>query len=296
MYANKGNRLKQLRAFCQVARLGSVTEASRHVDLSQPAVSQQLRRLEAELGATLFQRKGPHLMLTPAGHKLYELAMPTVARMDRLAITFRDLQSGTPTGDLDIAVGPTTAESVLPGYLRRFHAQHPGTAVNVAVVSDRERVRRLRDFEVDIAFSAVDLPQLDLDFRPVYSSRMVLITPASHPLAGQGSVSIAEAASYPAVTPRLADSVCHTGEQYGQLPNRVTEVDGWGDIKRYVEEGVGIAFVPEICVTEMDRVLKIPVAEYATPLVYGMLTRRNFPHSLAAESFVRMVGESVSAS
>ena len=295
MNANKGNRLKQLRAFCQVARLGSVTQASKHVALSQPAVSQQLRRLEAELGATLFQRRGPHLTLTPSGHKLYELAMPAVARMDRLAGTFADLHRGRATGELDIAVGPTTAESVLPGYLHRFHGQHPEIEVNVAVVSDRERVRRLRDFEVDIAFSAVDLPQLDLDFRPVYSSRMVLITPASHPLAGRGSVSVAEAATYPAVTPRLADSVCHTGEQYGQLPNRVAEVDGWADIKRYVEEGVGIAFVPEICVTGMDRVSKIPVAEYATPLVYGMLTRRNFPHSLAAESFVRIVDESASA-
>ena len=69
-------------------------------------------------------------------------------------------------------------------------------------------------------------------------------------------MSVAEAATYPAVTPRLADSVCHTGEPYGQLPNRVAEVDGWADIKRYVEEGVGIAFVPQICVTEMDRVAK----------------------------------------
>ena len=63
-----------------------------------------------------------------------------------------------------------------------------------------------------------------------------------HPLADEASVSIAQAATYPAVTPRLANSVCHTGEQYGQLPNRVVEVDGWSEIKGYVEEGVGIAF------------------------------------------------------
>lgn len=294
MYANKGNRLKQLRAFCQVARLGSVTKASKYVSSSQPAVSQQVRKLEEELGAKLFQRNGPHLTLSSAGHKLYGLAMPLVARMDRLADMFTEQHRGEVTGPLDIAVGPTTAESVLPGYLCRFHEQHPGTAVNVAIVSDGERVRRLREFEVDIAFSAADLPQLDLYFRPVFSSKMVLITPIGHPLADKASVSVAQAATLPVVTPRLANSVCHTGEQYGQLPNRVVEVDGWSEIKGYVEEGVGIAFVPEICVTKMDRVCRIPVAEYASPLVYGMLTRRNLLPSRAAEAFARVVSESES--
>ena len=291
MYANKGNRLKQLRAFCQVARLGSVTEAGKYVASSQPAVSQQVRKLEDELGATLFLRNGPHLTLTPAGHKLYEMAMPLVARMDRLTGTFEDQHRGHATGELHIAVGPTTAESLLPDFLHRLHEQHRDTQVDVVIVSDGERVRRLREFEADIAFSAVDLPQLDLDFQPVFSSKMVLIAPPGHPLDGRSSVSISEAAMYPAVTPRLADSVCHRGEQYGQMPNRVAEVDGWSEIKRFVEEGVGIAFVPEICVTELDRVCKIPVAEYARPLVYGMLTRRDFPQSLAGESFVQIVKE-----
>ena len=293
MREHRGNRLKQLRAFCQVVRLGSVTRAAKHLSSSQPAVSQQVRNLEQELGATLLNRKGPRLMLTSAGQELYEMAMPLLARMDRLPGTFADQHRGEATGELDIAVGPTTAESVLPEYLYRFHEQHPRGVVNVAVVSDHERVRRLRDFEVDIAFSAVDVPQLDLDFQPVFTSKMVLIAPQTHPLAAKRSVSIAEAATYPAVTPRLADSVSHRGEQYGQLPNRVAEVDGWSEIKRYVAEGVGIAFVPEICVAATDRVRRIPVAEYATALVYGMLTRRDSPHSLAAESFVKIVNECV---
>ena len=283
MQTNKGNRLKQLRAFCQVARLGSVTKASKYVSSSQPAVSQQLRKLEEELGATLFQRKGPRLTLSSAGHKLYGLAMPLVARMDRLADTFAEQHRGEVTGELVIAVGPTTAESVLPGYLCRFRDRYPGATMNVAIVSDGERVRRLREFEVDIAFSAADLPQLDRDFQPVFSSKMVLITPMDHPLADEASVSIAQAATYPAVTPRLANSVCHTGERYGQLPNRVVEVDGWSEIKGYVEEGVGIAFVPQICVTEMDRVCRIPVAEYAAPLVYGMLSRRRTRRTAGAK-------------
>jgi len=292
--ASRGNRLKQLRAFCQVARLGSVTGASKALALSQPAVSQQVRRLEDDFGVTLFLRKGPLLTLSSAGHRLYGLAMPLVARVDRLPGAFAEQHKGAVAGALDIAVGPTTAESVLADYLRRFHERYPGTEVNVAVVSDGERVRRLRDFEVDIAFSAADLPQLDLEFRPVFSSRMVLLAPKDHPLAGSNSVSIAEAATHPVVTPRLSNSVCHTGEQYGQLPNRVVEVDGWSEIKRYVEDGVGIAFVPEICVDEMDNVCTIPVAEYASPLVYGMLIRRGSALPRAAERFVEVVDECAS--
>lgn len=272
-----------------------MTGASKILALSQPAVSQLVRHLEAELGTALFQRYGPRLTLSSAGQRLYGLAMPLVAGVDRLADAFGEQHRGLAGSALRIAVGPTTAESVLPGYLHRFQERFPATEVDVAIVSDGERVRRLRDFEADIAFSAADLPQLDLEFRPVFTSRMVLIAPRFHPLAAETSVSIAQAAEHPVVTPRLSNSVCHSSEQYGQLPNRIVEVDGWSEIKSYVEDGVGIAIVPEVCVAESDDVSTIPIADYASPLVYGMLLRRGAPPSLPAELFIDVVDELASA-
>lgn len=86
----KGSRLKQLRAFCHAARLGSVTRAAEALFLSQPAVSLQLGALENELGVKLFDRQGRRLNLTHEGEELYELARPLMDGLDSLESDFRD--------------------------------------------------------------------------------------------------------------------------------------------------------------------------------------------------------------
>src|SRR3546814_7676091 len=77
-FTYKGDRLKPLRAFCQTARLGSVSRAAEALFVSQPAVTQQLQALERELGVRLFERSGRRLVPTREGETLYELARPLV--------------------------------------------------------------------------------------------------------------------------------------------------------------------------------------------------------------------------
>ena len=100
-FAYKGDRLKPLRAFCQVARLGSVSRAAEALYVSQPAVSQQLQALERELGAALFERNGRRLLPTPEGEALYELARPLVEGIDALPAAFRRQLAGMEAGELD---------------------------------------------------------------------------------------------------------------------------------------------------------------------------------------------------
>ena len=84
----RGDRLKQLRAFCPAARRGSVSRAAEHLMASQPAVSTQIRVLESELGVALFERRGPRIVLTRAGKSLYERAMPLVVGISSLSFSF----------------------------------------------------------------------------------------------------------------------------------------------------------------------------------------------------------------
>ena len=76
--ASRRDRLKQLRAFCEAARHGSISSAAMAVGISQPAVSHQVRTLEEEFGVVLFERRGPRIALTQVGERLYESAMPLV--------------------------------------------------------------------------------------------------------------------------------------------------------------------------------------------------------------------------
>ena len=88
-FAYKGSRLKPLRAFCQVARLGSVSRAAEALYLSQPAVTLQLQALERELGVRPLERSGRRLTPTREGELLYEMARPLVEGLDGLAASFR---------------------------------------------------------------------------------------------------------------------------------------------------------------------------------------------------------------
>ena len=289
----KGDRLKQLRAFCHAARLRSITRGAEYIFSSQPAVSQQVRALEEELAVTLFERNGPRISLSPAGRQLYEAAMPVVARVDRLPYTFAERHHGEISGELQLAAGRTTATYVVPEYLRRFRERYPAVRLNVKTGSGRERLNWLRSFEVDVVFGAMEVAPPDLAFHFIASFRCFLITSEGHPLAGRESVEIAEAARFPVVVPP-ADSADRSvaemvARQHGVAMDVVVEVDGWSMIKRYVEAGVGISVVPGLCLTDRDRVWRVPFDRYFPVRRYGMIIRRDRTPSLAAERFVQLV-------
>ena len=290
------DRLRQLRAFCFAARHQSISRAAADIFSSQPAVSQQVRTLEEELAVDLFERSGPRISLTSAGHRLFRLASPLVEGLDRLPDTFVEQHRGKPLGALHLAASQTTATFVLPRYLREFRERHPGIRVNVRVADGRERMRRLRAYELDVVFAAVDRPPPDLSFRPVFTSEILLITPEDHPLAGRNSVDLEEVAAYPAVTHPASHFVSQVADvimrQHGQVARTVLEVDGWNVITLYVEAGMGVSIVPDICVSERARVWRIPVSRYFPSRTYGVLTRRDGILSLTAQWFIRIVNES----
>ena len=289
----RGDRLKRFRAFCHAARLGSITRAAEYIYSSQPAVSQQVRALEDELALALFDRRGPRIALTPAGAKLYEMAMPVVVGMDRLPDTFAEQFRGEIAGDFQVAAGRATAAYVVPRYLKEFREQYPAIRVNVRTGTGRERLEWLRAYEVDIAFGAMDVVPPDLDFHLTFASRNYLITPEDHALAGREDVDIREAALYPAVVHRSNRYVQQIAEfilrQYGVAVNVGVELDGWNVIKRFVEAGVGISVVPDLCLSERDRVWKVPFDRYFPDRRYGVIMRRNENPSLAAERFIRIM-------
>ncbi len=291
----KGDRLKPLRAFCQVARLGSVSRAAEALFLSQPAVTLQLQALERDLGATLFERIGRRFTLSREGQVLYDLARPLVEGLDGLDGEFRGRLKGLAAGELHVAAGSSTILYLLPALVQAFRAQHPEVQLVLHNVTGQDGLGLLRSDGVDLAVgSMLDVPT-DLAYAPVYSFDPMLICPPGHPLATKPDLRLEDLSPYGLILPprrlttyRLVDLVF----QQRRVPYTVAlEVGGWEVIKQYVAMGLGISIVTAICLTDADqgRLAARSLADYFPPRSYGVVMRKGKYLSPQARAFVDLV-------
>ncbi|WP_295392889.1 LysR family transcriptional regulator [uncultured Thiodictyon sp.] len=274
----KQNRLKQLRAFCHAARTGSVSAAADKIFLSQPTVSLQIQALEREFDTVLFERRGPKIRLTPEGQLLFEMAAPLVEGMDRLHDAFAVQCGRVDQGALNIAAGESTILYILPEPVRSFVQQYPGIELKLHNVTGRDGLAMLRSDEVDMAVgSMLEVPD-DINYRPFVTYSPTLITPLDHPLAGRESVTLADIAPFEMILPprhlstwRMVDMVF----KQHNLAYRVTlEAGGWEVIKKYVELGMGISIVTDVCLTGDEKLARVPLNQYFPKRSYGIVQRR----------------------
>ncbi|MGA7983341.1 MAG: LysR family transcriptional regulator [Chromatiaceae bacterium] len=286
----KQNRLKQLRAFCHAARTGSVSAAAEQIFLSQPTVTLQIQALEREFDTLLFERRGPKIKLTPEGELLYRLAQPLVEGMDKLHETFATQCGRVDEGTLDIAAGESTILYILPEPIRRFASQYPKIEIKLHNVTGRDGLAMLRGDAVDLAVgSMLEVPD-DITYRPVVTYHPKLITPTGHPLAGRQEVTLEDIAPYGLILPprhlstwRMVDLVFR---QHGVGYKIALEAGGWEVIKKYVELGLGISIVTDVCLTGGDRLACIALDRYFPKRGYGIVLRRGKFLSPQAKRFV----------
>ena len=290
----KGDRLRQLRAFCYAAQEGGLSRAARRLNLTQPAISRHVGRLEEELDTQLFERRGPYIHLTEAGEDLLALAKPLVEGMDRLNDTFAERQTTAGHDIVKIAAGQVGALHILPEYFLLYRRQYPDVKLTLKPVGGREGLARLRAYEVDFFVGAMEVVPDDLEYRPFVACDLVLITPLDHPLARRRSVTPHEATRYPTVLPPVGTdtrgAVDAIARQLRLEIDDVLETEGYDVIKRYVEAGIGISTVPSICVRETDRVAVVQLEETVTSRTYGVITIAGRPLSRAAARFVALLG------
>jgi DNA-binding transcriptional LysR family regulator len=294
-FAYKADRLKPLRAFCQTARLGSVSRAAESLYVSQPAITLQLQALERELGIKLFERSGRRLVPTREGDTLYALARPLVEGIDGLDAAFREQLHGLDAGELDVAAGSSTILYLLPGIVEAYRQRQPDVRMRLHNVTGASGLDLLRSDAVDFAVgSMLDVPA-DLTYAPVYRFEPMLITPLDHPLAHKPELKLEDLSPYGLILPpqrlttyRMVDLVF----QRNRVPYTVAlEVGGWEVIKQYVAMGLGISIVTAICLTDADRtrLAARSLAAYFPSRSYGVVMRKSKQLSPQARAFVELI-------
>jgi DNA-binding transcriptional LysR family regulator len=291
----KGNRLKQLRAFCYTAKLGTLSRAAEATFLSQPSISLQLAALERELGVRLVERNRRRVALTREGAVLYELALPLVEGLDQIDASYRSRLRGLDAGELKVAAGSSTIHYLLPALVRAYRDKHPGVRLELANVTGIDGLALLRSDQVDFAVgSMIDVPS-DLSYEPVYHFDPMLITPLDHPLAARREVRLEDLSPYGLILPprrlttyRLVDLIF----QQRRVPYQVAiEVGGWDVIKQYVAMGLGISIVTGICLEPDDsrRLAIHNVRQYFPQRSYGVVIRKGKFLSPQARAFIDLI-------
>lgn len=237
--------LHRLRLFLTVARLGSFTAAARELSIAQPAVSHQVKALEGELGARLFDRRGRGIELTSAGHALLETCNDVFHRLDEGARALAELSVGA-RGTVDIAADTTAGIYVVPAALGSFHRSHPRIDVTLHVENRNGVLRRLTERTCDLAVMA-DPPAIGVEVAPFMLDRLVAIAAPDHSLRGQRSISLTTLSDERFLLREVGSGTRAATERLfaraGIRLEPAMELGSTGAIKQAVAAGLGISVV-----------------------------------------------------
>jgi DNA-binding transcriptional LysR family regulator len=286
--------LTQLRSFYAIARERSVTRAATRLGLTQPALSLQIKALEAELGEVLFTRQRKQMQLTQAGELLYQHVQTVLATLDEAKAEVAALQHLL-RGHLAIATSDTNCAYVLPPVLRQFRGHYPQVRIDIRNRMSSQVVELVVDHEVDFGIATLPMVHRQVTTETLFHREDVVICPVDHPLSRATSVSLAQVSPYPL----LALSPGSTSRQFldmafqrAGVPMQVAMNLGSIEvIKRFVESGLGVAIVPRIAVaeeTQRGRLVAITSPDLP-PRAINLVERKDKRRSAAAVAFLHML-------
>lgn len=265
--------LRQLRYLVALAEELNFTRAAEREHVAQPALSQQIRRLEDEVGLTLVERTTRHVSLTDAGEVLVVRARRVLAELEAAGTELQALR-GMDTGHVTIGAMHTMGPIDLSLPLALFHDLHPGVGLTVREQSSEEMAEMLRIDELDLAFLSVTerVEAHGLGLHQLVSEELVVLLPPVHPLSGRPEVRMAELADEQFISfragARLRELLFAAGREAGFEPRVTLESNESQRIRRLVARGLGVAILPR---SDADR----PGAEVAVARLIAPSLRRD---------------------
>lgn len=235
--------LRPLECFCAVVETGSINLAAQRLHLSQPAVSKQIRALEAELGVQLLLRGPQGAQLTPVGRRVHRMALRTVAAAEgcrRIAAAWRDPEHGR----LVVAAGLTLTLFVLPPVIRAFREQARGVRLEVVTGDSQESLHRLLAFAADVALVTSPITHPEVQAIPLFVDPLVAVAasgqPLPHSVAGLHGATLISFKGGSG----LRQYVEQVLDGQGVRPEVVMEFDSIEAIKTMAGLGLGLAILP----------------------------------------------------
>lgn len=248
--------IHEMQIFLTAAETGSFSEAGRRLQMSQPAVSMQIRSLEKRLNVELFHRSGRHITLTEVGHTLIPLARDLVNHSINVHETIASLQ-GEVIGHLKIACSTTAGKYILPKLFAKFIERHPAVQVTCDVNSRIPSLDMLLEGQAQLAVTSLKEFSRELEYRPFMLDPVILIAPAKHIWARAGSIQINDLYRSRFIHRELtsgtmqtvAEALAERNMSLSDLPCVMT-LGNSEAIHLAVSEGIGVAFISRSAAAE----------------------------------------------
>ena len=239
--------MQQLRYVVAVARTGNFSRAAEQCHVSQPSLSQQIQKLEDELGEQLFDRLRREVKLTSHGEAFLRRAVRVLEEVDAAKREATDAK-GLLRGLVTIGVLPTIAPYLLPAVLAEFMEKYPGVEIVVQEDTTARLLKLAHAYEIDFALASQPIQEERLAVRELFSEELLLALPPGHPLTRKRSVTPADLEGERLIVMKeghcLGDQVlrfCDRRELHPNISFRSAQIE---TIQALVRAGLGLSLIP----------------------------------------------------
>ena len=239
--------LGQLKYFIKIVEHGSFTRAAQDCSVSQPAFSQQIAKLEKELGQPLFERQGRSIEVTPAGHVLHLQAEKILQLVDDAK---RQITDDGETGRIGISAIPTIGPYFIPGLLRSVAGQF--AKANIVVNEDvtQTLLKRCSNGEIDLGIVALPASAKYLTIEPLIEEELLLALPHNHPLVKKPEITVDDIRDEPFVLLDEAHCLQENVQSFCNhqrfQPVATSQIQQLITVQNLVALGHGVSLIPQM--------------------------------------------------
>lgn len=281
--------------FAIVVEMESLNKASQSLNISQPALSRKIMRLEEELGVELFRRKGKRLELTRAGRVCYEHALEQRHLERKLQRSLEEFKSAVKPSSIIIGASLTTLQSTLPDLITIYTKDYPNTDIKAITGKTHEIVPMVKDRKVDIGLVASKIEHPGLQCIPLFDDHLCLVLPIGHPFVSKASIEISDLHELPMILFSrgtwyrvLMDELFH---RYAVHPDVKMEIDSFEAIIRLVSTCKTATLLPESylrrhLIEENELIIRFIPALEQTTRTTSLLFTEEAAHHPSAQQFI----------
>jgi len=260
--------LLRIETFLRAAENMSFSEAARELHLTQPTVSHHIKKLETELGVTLFDRRSSEIRLTEAGRMLLPWARKVLRDTFEMQEMMESIQKGI-AGNLRIACSTTAGKYILPQLAARFSKRHPGINVSILRCTAEHIVENMLHGDADLGVVSYEIQDGELEMQEFFQDHISMIVPTNHPYVTREHINPEELIGEPIImreetsgTRRVVLTELAKHDISLDDLHIFMEVGNAEAIVRTVASGFGISFVSKLatsCPLARGNVVNIPV-------------------------------------